>query len=107
LAWDPNSEPDLAGYKLYYKTESSGPPYDGTGAIEGDSPIDVENETEFTVTGLTNGETYFFVVSAYDTESLEGEYSNEVFGSSVIAEVGIPVPPTAPTRLRIIKVGKE
>jgi hypothetical protein len=78
LAWDPNSEPDLAGYKLYYKTESSGPPYDGTGAIEGDSPIDVGNVTEFTVHGLTDGVTYFFVLTAHDTEGLESDYSNEV-----------------------------
>jgi hypothetical protein len=42
LAWDPNSEPDLDGYKVYYKTGSSGEPYDGTGATQGDSPIDVK-----------------------------------------------------------------
>jgi hypothetical protein len=78
LAWDPNSEPDLAGYKLYYKTESSGPPYDGTGAIEGDSPIDVGDVTEFTIRGLTDGVTYFFVVTAHDTEGLESDCSNEV-----------------------------
>jgi hypothetical protein len=78
LAWDPNSEPDLAGYRVYYKTGYSGAPYDGTGAIEGDSPIDVGNVTEFTVHGLTNGVTYFFVVTARDTEGLESDYSNEV-----------------------------
>ncbi len=78
LAWDPNSEPDFAGYKVYYKTVSSGPPYSGTGATEGDSPIDVGNVTEFTVHDLTDGVTYFFVVTAYDTEALESGYSNEV-----------------------------
>jgi len=78
LAWDPNSEPDLAGYKVYYKTGSSGPPYDGTGATEGDSPIDVGNVTEFTLHDLTDGVTYFFVVTAHDTEGLESGYSNEV-----------------------------
>ena len=53
LAWDASIEPDLAGYKLYYKTDTSGPPYNGTGATEGESPIDVGNLTEFTVHGLT------------------------------------------------------
>jgi len=56
LQWDPNSEPDLMGYLIYYK-DGSGctvPPtsgdscfpvesvvYDGTGALEGPSPIAV------------------------------------------------------------------
>jgi len=78
LAWDPNSEPDLAGYRVYYKEAFSGPPYNGSGATEGDSPIDVGNVTEFTVHGLTDGVTYFFVVTAYDTEGFESGYSNEV-----------------------------
>jgi hypothetical protein len=78
LAWDPNTEPDLAGYNLYYKSGSSGPPYNGTGATEDDSPVDVGNVTEFTLHGLTDGVTYFFVVTAYDTEGLESGYSNEV-----------------------------
>ena len=30
LAW--NASPGAAGYKIYYKTGSPGPPYDGTGA---------------------------------------------------------------------------
>ena len=28
LKWDPNTEPDLEGYMLYYKTGSSGERYD-------------------------------------------------------------------------------
>lgn len=78
LAWDPNTEPDLAGYKIYYKTGSSGPPYNGTGATEGDSSIDVGNLTEFTLHGLTDCVTYFFVVTAYNTGGLESNYSEEL-----------------------------
>lgn len=78
LEWDPNTEPDLAGYKIYYKIGSSGEPYNGTGAAEGDSPIDVGNVTEFILSGLTEGLTYYFVATAYDTEGLESDYSNEV-----------------------------
>jgi len=53
LAWDANSESDLLGYKIYYKTGSSGAPYDGSGADQGPSGIslpleeieDVDNST--------------------------------------------------------------
>ena len=78
LEWDPNTETDLEGYKVYYNTGSGGPPYNGTGAVEGSSPVDVKNVTTFTLTGLSNVESYYFVVTAYDTEGLESGYSNEV-----------------------------
>jgi hypothetical protein len=78
IAWDPNTDPDLAGYKIYYKTESSGPPYNGTGFIEGDSPIDVGNQMEFTLHGLIDDVNYFFAATAYDTEELESDYSEEL-----------------------------
>jgi hypothetical protein len=88
LAWDANTEPDLAGYMLYYKTGAAGPPYTGTGATEGDSPIDVGNVTQFTIHGLSNGITYYFVATAYDTEELESGYSNEV---TYDADYGKPI----------------
>ena len=88
LTWDTNAEPDLVGYKIYYKTGSSGPPYNGTGATQGSSPIDVpldqdENTDpdvmEYTIRGLSNSEIYYFVVTAFDNEkpSFESDYSNE------------------------------
>ena len=76
LQWYANTEPDLDGYKVYYKTGSSGPPYNG--------PIVVGNTTTYELTGLDNNEVYFFVVIAYDTEGLESDYSNEVSTSQYI-----------------------
>ncbi|MGD8449156.1 MAG: hypothetical protein PVF36_07965, partial [Desulfobacterales bacterium] len=85
LAWGSNSEPDLAGYYIYYKTGSSGAPYDGTGAVEGNSPIqvplaDLDNPAypEYTIHGLSDTETTYFVLTAYDTDGNESSYSNEV-----------------------------
>ncbi len=78
LQWDANTETDLAGYKVYYKIETSGPSYNGTGAVEGNSPIDVGNVTQFTLHGLYEDVTYFFAVSAYNTTQLESGFSNEV-----------------------------
>jgi hypothetical protein len=66
LAWDPNGEPDLLGYRLYYGTQSG--VYDHI--------IDVGNVVTYTVTGLELGRTYFFAVTAYNGD--ESGYSNEV-----------------------------
>jgi hypothetical protein len=85
LRWDPNVEPDLSGYRIYYKTGSPGPPYNGWGALEGDSPIAIDayqvlvgNACEFTISDLEDDLVYYFVVTAYDTEGNESDYSNEV-----------------------------
>ena len=98
LEWDANSEADLAGYKVYYKVGSPGEPYDGTGAVEGDSPVDVGNVTTFTLNDLTEGNTYYFVATAYDTETNESDYSNEVF-KQIESEIPDTIPPDAPTNL--------
>jgi hypothetical protein len=68
LAWDPNTEPTLAGYKLYY----------GTAPRTYDTSIDVGNVTTYTITGLTPGVTYYFAATAYDTNGSESDFSNEV-----------------------------
>jgi hypothetical protein len=85
LQWSANTEPDLSGYKIYYKTGYSGPVYDGTGATEGDSPIIITvqelydaDQPEYTIHGLEDSEVYYFVLTAYDTDGNESGYSNEV-----------------------------
>lgn len=67
LAWDPNSEPDLAGYKLYY------------GAVKGayEFAIDVGNQTTYTIPGFIEGEDYYFAVTAYNVLGLESAFSDE------------------------------
>jgi PKD repeat protein len=67
LAWDPVSAPTLAGYRLYY----------GVSSHAYTTSIPVGLQTNYTVTGLTAGQTYYFAVTAYDT-STESAKSNEV-----------------------------
>lgn len=69
LAWDPNVEPDLAGYKMYYGTSSRG--YTCT--------VDVGNHTTCTISGLEEGNTYYFAATTYDLVGNESDYSAEVF----------------------------
>ena len=66
LAWDPNTESDLAGYRVHY----------GTASGSYTSHTDVHSVTSFTVTGLTAGQTYYFAATAYDTSGNESGYSN-------------------------------
>lgn len=70
LTWNPNTESDLAGYKVYRAT-SSGTYGAPIATIQG-------NTTSYIATGLQFGTTYFFVVTAYDIAGNESAYSNEV-----------------------------
>lgn len=69
LAWDPNTEPDLAGYKVYY----------GSFSRNYEHIIDVGNNIGCIISGLNEGESYYFSATAYDTENNESDYSNEVY----------------------------
>lgn len=53
LRWPANTWYRLGGYRVYYDNDQSGAPYGGTGAAGGNSPIDVGNVTEYTLTNLT------------------------------------------------------
>jgi hypothetical protein len=59
---------DLAGYKLYY----------GTTTGNYTNAVNVGNARVYQVNNLTDGLTYFFAVTAYNTSGNESVYSNEV-----------------------------
>jgi hypothetical protein len=68
LAWDANTEPDIAGYRIHY----------GLGSRNYDQVLDVGNNTTCVVTGLDQGQTYYFAATAVNTEGMESDFSNEV-----------------------------
>ncbi len=68
LTWDPNTEADLAGYKIYYGSESR----------NYTSHTDVGNQTTYTVSNLPAGNRYYFAAKAYNTAGQESDYSEEV-----------------------------
>jgi len=86
LAWDPSDSDDVAGYKIYYKANSTELPLDGIEALEGPSPIDVGNVTSFTLTELPEGSVYYFRATAYDSAGYESTLSN------LAASAWIPAP---------------
>lgn len=70
LGWYANTEPDVAGYRIYEAPCASGSscPYDRVGSTTG---------TTFTVTGLTNGVTRYFAIAAYDYAGNESDLTYE------------------------------
>ena len=68
LQWDANSEPELAGYKIYW------------GTVSGNytSSKDVGKTTTATLTGLDEGKTYYIAATAYDSSNNESGHSNQV-----------------------------
>lgn len=68
LAWDPNPAAGIVGYRVHYGVASG--VYTHTS--------DVGNRLTAAISGLTNGRTYFFAVTAYDRAGLESPPSSEI-----------------------------
>ena len=85
VSWSANSESDLAGYKVYYGTQS------GTYT----STLKVGKVTTSTIDNLETGKTYYVAMSAYDSSDNESLKSSEV-------SIAIPVPDTTPPTGSII-----
>ena len=80
IAWDPNTETDLAGYKVYV----------GTSPGTYTQTIDVGNVTTFTISDLTDGETYYVALTAYDIFANESGSSTEVSSTPPQAALALP-----------------
>ena len=68
LHWLANTERGISGYRVYQSTCATTCPYDRVGITTG---------TSYAVTGLTNGTTRFFAVSAVDAAGAESDLSYE------------------------------
>ncbi len=75
LSWNPSTDADLAGYKIYY----------GASPRTGDCPkesgyssnVNVGSSTSYTIDKLENSKTYYFSVSAYDKSNNESCFTGE------------------------------
>ena len=72
LSWTANGEGDLAGYNIYRSTTS---PVALTSPINGGTLV---TGTTYNDTGRTNGQIYYYVITAVDTGALQSGASNEV-----------------------------
>ena len=93
LSWTANSEVDLAGYNIYRST---------TAGVSLTSPINggtLVTGTTYTDTGRTNGQIYYYVLTAVDRNGYQSGASNEVNATPQ------GVPPAAPTGLGVAASG--
>jgi hypothetical protein len=72
LHWLPNTEGNIVGYRIYEASCANGSscPYNRVGAVGADA-------SSFVVTGMQNGVTRFFAVSALNSENRESDLSYE------------------------------
>jgi len=68
LAWNPSQANNIGGYRLYV----------GLSSHTYATTLDVGASTNATLSNLTPGTTYFFAVTAYDTNRLESPFSGEI-----------------------------
>ena len=68
LAWNPSTDPSVAGYIVY----------EGVVSQNYTNSFDVGNTTSATISQLVPGTTYYFAVAAYDTNHVQSLLSPEV-----------------------------
>jgi hypothetical protein len=61
LCWQPSPDPTVVGYRIYYGSVSSCPT----------EMLDAGSQTSWVIAGLTEGETYYFMVTAYNILGME------------------------------------
>jgi Fibronectin type III domain len=70
LQWTPNNEPDVAGYKVFFREEGQSYNYN--------APYWETIEAKCTIYDLDQTKTYYFVVRAFDIDGFTSSNSNEV-----------------------------
>ena len=71
LAWPPSTTGKLAGYRVYYDTDTSGFPYAETADVGLDTTYTIQHAADAAVT-------YFITVTCYDSLEKESWYSKEI-----------------------------
>jgi hypothetical protein len=82
IGWDPNTESDLAGYRVYYGTRSDNA---FTSSIDVGMATREGNLVVYIITNLNKGQEYCIALTAYNTSNYESGLSNlwdEVCGNA-------------------------
>ena len=77
IAWDSTDEPNVAGYRMFYRTASE--KYKNCIDI-GKPPESSPGVVKYTLSGLSEGKEYFISIVAYSTTKDSSPFSREVSG---------------------------
>lgn len=92
--WNRSPDAGAIGYRIYY----------GMASHDYTAMLDVGNVTSATISGLTEGRTYYYALTTYDAAGMESDFSAE---SSQIALASSSVPVTSPQiQIRSAAAGK-
>lgn len=81
LRWNPNPEPDIAGYRINYSTA------DGS-----NQSVNTGNVTRYTITGLEGGATYRMTLQAVNTSGLESDPTEPITVTTPMLRVSSEAP---------------
>lgn len=77
FSWVPNSESNIVGYKINYGTTADGV-YPNFVDINNNVPDPTDGRMHGTVTGLTDGITYYFVCTACNDLGIKSDFSSQI-----------------------------
>lgn len=78
VSWNANTESDISGYKIYYGVnQRTGTDPKTCGLCGYTNTVNAGNIRTYTFSNLTDGQRYYFSVSAYDTSNNESVFSSE------------------------------
>jgi hypothetical protein len=84
LAWNSSTDSTIAGYNIYY----------GGASHTYTNKISVGKATSVTISGLVQGETYYFAATTYSASGLESPFSGEL---AYLVPVNVPIVNQPPT----------
>jgi photosystem II stability/assembly factor-like uncharacterized protein len=90
LTWNPLPDSMLVGYKVFYNVADS-ISFNGSGAIEGPSPVIIGKRTGYMISGLTVGKKYKFAIAAFNAIGKESPLS-EIAEAVALAPKVFPRP---------------
>jgi len=83
LSWNPCTEANVAGYRIYYGTEKrNGDCPSGGGYAQ---KVDVGNHTSYQINNLKDKTVYYFSVTSYNTSGKESCFSEEMKKSITVS----------------------
>jgi hypothetical protein len=68
MSWNPSSDASVTGFNLYYSTNG----------VNYEAAIDVGTNTTYSVSGLTEGQTVYFYLTAYNAAGAESPPSSQL-----------------------------